>query len=114
MVDLAPRSSAAQRHLAGRGLLPVRAQDQGRSGSAVDCSAAAIAVSDFDETVRRLHAHGLIDFHFDLPMELLDKKNQPEVLAREFLPQLRAGGVGAFVAAIYIEDKYLPDGAFQV
>ena len=70
-------------------------------------------MSDLAE-IRRLHGHGLIDFHFDLPMELWAKKDQPELFEREFLPQLERGGIGAFVAAIYIEDKYLPGRAFEV
>ncbi len=71
-------------------------------------------MSGISETTRRLHARGLIDFHFDLPMELVVKRDRPEIFQTEFLPQLERGGVGVFVAAIYIEDKYLPDLALQV
>ncbi len=70
-------------------------------------------MSDSCETVQRLRARGLIDFHFDLPMELLAKRDQPNLFQSEYLPQLEEGGIGLFVAAIYIEDKNLPN-AFQV
>jgi membrane dipeptidase len=47
-------------------------------------------------------------------MELYAKRASPGIFAKNFLPQLKAGGVSAFVAAIYIEDKYLPDKGCEV
>lgn len=67
-----------------------------------------------DERVARLHAHGLVDLHFDLPMDLFEKRAIPNVLATEFLPQFEAGGMGVVTAAIYIEDRYLPEKALPV
>jgi membrane dipeptidase len=64
--------------------------------------------------VERLHAGGTIDMHFDLPMDLYEKRAQPNVLAAEFLPEFEAGGMGIIGAAIYIEDRYLPDRGLQV
>ncbi|HYR23789.1 MAG TPA: membrane dipeptidase [Chthoniobacterales bacterium] len=64
--------------------------------------------------VERLHASGIIDMHFDLPMDLCEKRAQPNVLATEFLPQFEAGGMGLIGAAIYIEDRYLPERGLQV
>jgi membrane dipeptidase len=64
--------------------------------------------------VERLHAGGIIDMHFDLPMDLYEKRDRPNVLAAEFLPEFEAGKIGVIGAAIYIEDRYLPDRGLQV
>ena len=64
--------------------------------------------------VERLHAGGIIDMHFDLPMDLYEKRDRPNVLAAEFLPEFKAGKIGVIGAAIYIEDRYLPDRGLQV
>jgi len=67
-----------------------------------------------EQRVDRLHAGGIIDMHFDLPMDLYEKRTQPDVLATEFLPEFKAGGMGLICAAIYIEDRYLPERGLQV
>jgi membrane dipeptidase len=67
-----------------------------------------------EERIDRLHGNGIIDMHFDLPMDLYEKHAQPNVLATEFLPEFEAGGIGLIGAAIYIEDRYLPDRGLQV
>jgi membrane dipeptidase len=67
-----------------------------------------------EQRVDRLHAGGVIDMHFDLPMDLYEKHAQPNVLATEFLPEFEAGGMGIIGAAIYIDDRYLPDHGLQV
>ena len=67
-----------------------------------------------EHRVDRLHAGGIIDMHFDLPMDLYEKRTQPDVLATEFLPEFEASGMGLIGAAIYIEDRYLPERGLQV
>jgi membrane dipeptidase len=67
-----------------------------------------------EERVDRLHAGGVIDMHFDLPMDLYEKRTRPNVLEAEFLPEFEAGAIGLIGAAIYIEDCYLPDHGAQV
>src|SRR2546428_7818541 len=67
-----------------------------------------------EQRVDRLHAGGIVDMHFDLPMDLYEKRAQPNVLAAEFLPEFEAGGIGLIGAAIYIEDRYLPGRGLQV
>ena len=67
-----------------------------------------------EDRVEQLHAGGVIDMHFDLPMDLYEKRAQPNVLATEFLPEFEAGGMGIIGAAIYIEDRYLPERGLQV
>ena len=52
--------------------------------------------------------------HFDLPMDLYEKRAQPNVLATEFLPEFDTGGMGIIGAALYIEDRYLPERGLQV
>jgi membrane dipeptidase len=59
------------------------------------------------ERIDRLHAGGIIDMHFDLPMDLYEKRDRKNVLETEFLPELEAGHISVIGAAIYIEDRYL-------
>src|SRR6202045_2243341 len=73
-----------------------------------------MAANTIEERINRLHSTGIIDMHFDLPMDLYEKRNQPNVLATEFLPEFEAGGMGIIGAAIYIEDRYLPERGLQV
>src|SRR5258708_31800980 len=67
-----------------------------------------------EQRVERLHAGGVIDMHFDLPMDLYEKRAQQNVLTTEFLPEFEAGGMGLIGAAIYIEHRYLPERGLQV
>jgi membrane dipeptidase len=60
-----------------------------------------------EERVERLHAGGIIDMHFDLPMELYEKRERRNVLETESLPELEAGNTSVLGVAIYIEDRYL-------
>jgi membrane dipeptidase len=67
-----------------------------------------------DEHIARLHRHGVIDMHFDLPMDLYDKRARPNVLATDFLEDLEAGDIGVAGAAIYIDDRYLPEMGLRI
>src|SRR5256884_4875877 len=67
-----------------------------------------------EERIDRLHAGRIIDLHFDLPMDLYEKRERKNVLATEFLPELEAGNIGVVGVAIYIEDRYLPDAGLRV
>jgi len=67
-----------------------------------------------EQRVDRLHAGGVIDMHFDLSMDLYEKRGRSNVLATEFLPEFEAGGMRIIGAAIYIEDQYLPERGLQV
>ena len=40
-----------------------------------------------EEHIDRLHAHGIVDLHFDLPMDLYEKRNRKNVLETDFLPE---------------------------
>jgi membrane dipeptidase len=73
-----------------------------------------MAANTIEERINRLQSTGIIDMHFDLPMDLYEKRAQPNVLATELLPEFEAGGIGLIGAAIYIEDRYLPDRGLQV
>ena len=66
------------------------------------------------ERIDRLEAGGIIDLHFDLPMDLYEKRDRKNVLETEFLSELDAGNIGAVGVAIYIEDRYLPETALRV
>src|SRR6266404_9286437 len=66
------------------------------------------------ERIDRLHAGRIIDLHFDLPMDLYEKRDRKNVLETEFLPELEAGNIGVLGVAIYIEDRYLPDTGLRV
>src|SRR5436305_9153643 len=67
-----------------------------------------------EERIERLHAGGVIDMHFDLPMDLYEKRDRRNVLETEFLPEFEAGNISVVGAAIYIEDRYLPQNGLRV
>ena len=67
-----------------------------------------------EERIDRLEAGGVIDLHFDLPMDLYEKRDRKNVLETEFLSELDAGNVSAVGVAIYIEDRYLPETGLRV
>jgi membrane dipeptidase len=67
-----------------------------------------------EQRIDRLQAGGIIDLHFDLLMDLHEKRERKNVLETEFLPELEAGNVGVVGAAIYIEDRYLPETGLRV
>ena len=67
-----------------------------------------------EQRIDRLQAGGVIDMHFDLPMDLYEKRERKNVLKTEFLPELEAGNIGVLGVAIYIEDRYLPDAGLRV
>src|SRR5947208_1876659 len=67
-----------------------------------------------EERIDRLHADGVIDLHFDMPMDLYEKRDRTNVLATDYLPELEAGSIGVLGAAIYIEDRYMPEMGLRV
>src|SRR5512132_4376628 len=67
-----------------------------------------------EERIDGLQTGGIIDMHFDLPMELYEKRQRRDVLETEFLPEFEAGNISAVGAAIYIEDRYLPQNGLRV
>jgi membrane dipeptidase len=67
-----------------------------------------------EDRIDRLQSGGIIDMHFDLPMDLYEKRQRKDVLETEFLPQFQAGRISVVGAAIYIEDRYLPDAGLRV
>jgi membrane dipeptidase len=72
------------------------------------------AEKSIEERIDRLHADGIIDLHFDMPMDLYEKRDRKNVLGTEFLPELEAGNIGVVGVAIYIEDRYLPEMGLRV
>jgi membrane dipeptidase len=64
--------------------------------------------------VTQLHAGGLVDMHFDLPMDLYEKRNHPGALVSHYLPEFEAGDIGILGAALYVEDRYLPEMGLRV
>ena len=74
----------------------------------------ADAKESIEERIERLHAGGIIDMHFDLPMDLYEKRDHRNVLETEFLPEFKAGNLSVIGAAIYIEDRYLPQNGLRV
>jgi membrane dipeptidase len=67
-----------------------------------------------EERIDQLHADGVIDLHFDLLMDLYEKRGQENVLETDFLPELDAGNIGMVGVAIYIEDRYMPEMGLRV
>src|SRR5213596_2865578 len=64
--------------------------------------------------IDQLHADGVVDLHFDMPMDLYEKRDGTNVLATDYLPELEAGNIGLLGAAIYIEDRYMPEMGLRV
>jgi membrane dipeptidase len=78
----------------------------------------AAATSDEpDARLTRVH-RDVVDLHFDLLLDLYERRvNKHEevgVLGREFWQQLHDGGIGLVGAAIFLEDRYLPELALRV
>src|SRR6184192_1884871 len=67
-----------------------------------------------EERIDQLHAGGLVDFHFDLLIDLYEKRDRSGVLASHFLPEFEAGDIGVLGVAIYVEDRYLPEMGLRV
>jgi membrane dipeptidase len=67
-----------------------------------------------EEQISRLHRHGVVDLHFDLPMDLYDKRARQDVLAADILPDLQAGDIGVVGVALFLEDQYLPEMGLRV
>jgi len=74
----------------------------------------AAANPEIEERIARLHQPGLVDMHFDLPMDLYEKRERQDVLATDFLPDLEAGDIGVIGVALYLEDRYLPEMGLRV
>lgn len=74
----------------------------------------AIANESIEGRVERLQRSGIIDMHFDLPMDLYEKRERRDVLEKEFLPEFVAGNISVVGTAIYIEDRYLPNNGLRV
>src|SRR5438876_6421569 len=67
-----------------------------------------------EEQIDRLQTGGIIDMHFDLPMDLYEKRQRRNVLETEFFPEFEAGNVSVVGVAIYVEDRYLPQNGLRV
>ena len=67
-----------------------------------------------EERIDGLHADGIVDLHFDMPMDLYEKRDRANVLSTDYLPELEAGVVGVLGAAIYIEDRYMPEMSLRI
>jgi membrane dipeptidase len=67
-----------------------------------------------EDRIDRLHAGGVVDFHFDMPMDLYEKRDRTNVLTTDYLPDLEAGNICVLGAAIYVEDRYLPEMGLRV
>lgn len=67
-----------------------------------------------ESRIDRLQSVGVVDMHFDLLMDLYEKRKRSNVLRDDFEQQLDAGGIGVIGAAIYIDEPYLPEQGLRV
>ncbi len=67
-----------------------------------------------EQRIDQLQADGIVDLHFDMPMDLYEKRNRTSVLVTDFLPDFEAGDIGVLGVAIYVEDRYLPEMGLRV
>lgn len=66
--------------------------------------------------VDALHKKALtIDAHFDLPLDVVSRRErgQQKVIETHYLDGFRKGGVNLIVAALFIEDYFLPEMALR-
>ena len=75
---------------------------------------AATPDTELNARISRLHAHGIVDMHYDLFMDLVVQRQSTGILGAELWPQVTAGGIGMVAAAIYLDGKYLPEMALRV
>jgi membrane dipeptidase len=64
--------------------------------------------------VERLQRRGVIDMHFDMLMDLYEKRDRSGVLGSDYWPELSTGRMTVLGVAIYIEDRYLPEMGLRV
>ncbi|HJT45038.1 MAG TPA: membrane dipeptidase [Chthoniobacterales bacterium] len=69
---------------------------------------------ELETRIDRLHGPGIVDMHFDLPLDLYEKRNHPGALVSHYLPEFEAGTIGVMGAALYVEDRYLPEMGLRV
>jgi membrane dipeptidase len=77
-------------------------------------SAVMESKESIEKRVEQLHASGLVDMHFDLPLDLYEKRNHPGALVSHYLPEFEAGNIGVVGTALYVEDRYLPEMGLRV
>ena len=67
-----------------------------------------------EEKIASLHAGGLVDMHYDLPLSLFLSRPRKNVIATDLLAEFEAGDIGLLGVALYIEDKHLGERALQI
>jgi len=70
--------------------------------------------TNLDTRLAHLHSHGIVDMHYDLLMDLYERRHRTGIIGEELWPQVTAGGIGVIAAAIYLDGKYLPEMALRV
>jgi len=66
------------------------------------------------ERIDRLHQPGLVDMHFDMLMDLYEKRKRTNVLNTDYWPDLQAGDIGLLAVNIFLLDIYLPEMGLRV
>ena len=67
-----------------------------------------------EQRIDRLHGKGLVDLHFDMAMDIYEKRKRADALTSHYLPELEGGNIGVVGSAIYIEDRYMPELALRI
>src|SRR5437764_12623350 len=70
--------------------------------------------ASIEQRIDQLHTGGIVDVHFDLPLDLYEKRNHPGALVSHYLPEFEAGNIGVVGSALYVEDRYLPEMGLRV
>src|SRR5436305_6398680 len=68
----------------------------------------------FEKRVDQLHSGGIVDMHFDLPMDLYEKRNRLGALVSHYLPEFEAGNIAVVGSALLVEDRYFPEMGLRV
>lgn len=106
--DATPKTARGTRALPTILIRDIRAIHGFLNANMIDTS------ESIEKRIERLHSGGIIDMHFDLPMDLYEKRDREDVLEREFLPEFETGNLSVVGAAIYIEDRYVPNASLRV
>ncbi len=68
------------------------------------------------ERAKSLHGSNMvIDAHFDLLMDVLEKreKGKKNVIEEDHLPSMRKAGLDVVVSSLFVENRYIPDMALK-
>lgn len=70
----------------------------------------------YDKALEIHNKVGMVDAHFDLPMEILQKhrNGETDVIKTKYIEDFKKANAKIIVMAVYIEEAYLPESALRL